>query len=123
MSKNTWSRLRWVQGILCLFVSLGLAHAADAQMSYHKTTVTADGLADGRFAVNGRGQVAWVGNAAGAGQIFLYSNGENRQITANILNINSGIESLQINNQSQIAWSQYDFNPERPRSERQRLSL
>ena len=78
MSKNTWSRLRWVQGILCLFVSLGLAHAANAQMSYHKTTVTPDwpGL-DGRFAVNDRGQVAWVGNVAGVGQIFLYSNGQN----------------------------------------------
>ena len=42
MSKNTWSRLRWVQGILCLFVSLGLANAADA-LSYHKTTVTPAG--------------------------------------------------------------------------------
>ena len=61
MRKNTWPRLRWVQGILCLFVSLGLANAANAQMSYNKTTVTSDGLADGRFAVNDRGQVAWVG--------------------------------------------------------------
>jgi len=82
MSKNTWSRLRWVQGILCFFVSLGLANAANAQMSYHKTTVTSDGLADGRFAVNDRGLVAWVGNVAGVGQIFLYRNGQNTQITA-----------------------------------------
>jgi hypothetical protein len=113
MSKNTWSRLRWVQGILCLFVSLGLAHAADAQMSYHKTTVTADGLADGRFAVNDRGLVAWVGNVAGVGQIFLCRNGQNTQITANT-DKNIGIESLHINNQGQIAWSQYDYNPDGP---------
>jgi hypothetical protein len=109
MSKNTWSRLRWVQGILCLFVSLGLANAANAQMSYHKTTVTSDGLADGRFAVNDRGQVAWVGNVAGVGQIFLYRNGQNIQITTNT-DKNIGIESLQINNQGQIAWSQYDYD-------------
>jgi hypothetical protein len=110
MSKNTWSRLRWVQGILCLFVSLGLANAANA-LSYNKTTVTPAGqvLAAG-FAVNDRGQVAWVGNVAGVDQIFLYRNGQNTQITANIYNMNIGIESLQINNQGQIAWSQYDYD-------------
>jgi hypothetical protein len=113
MSKNTWPRLRWVLGILCLCVSLGLAHAANA-LSYNKTTVTADGLADGRFAVNSRGQVAWVGNVGGVGQIFLYSNGQNTQITANIYNVNMFIESLQINNQGQIAWDQYDYNPDGP---------
>ena len=77
-------------------------------MSYHKTTVTSDGFrADGRFAVNDRGQVAWIGNVAGVGQVFLYRNGQNTQITANT-DKNIGIESLQINNQGQIAWSQYD---------------
>ena len=58
-----------------------------------------------------------MGNVAGVDQIFLYSNGENRQITANIYNINIGIESLQINNQGQIAWSQYDYQSRRPRRE------
>ena len=110
MSKNTWPRLRWVQGILCLVVSLGLANAANA-LSYNKTTVTPPGqyLAPG-FAVNDRGQVAWVGNVAGVDQIFLYSNGENRQITDNVYQKNISIESLQINNQGQIAWSQYDYD-------------
>ena len=48
---------------------------------------------------------------AGVDQIFLYRNGQNTKITANIYNKNIGIESLQINNQGQIAWSQLDYNP------------
>ena len=77
MRKNTWPRLRWVQGILCLFVSLGLANAANARvLSQNYRHLRRPGL-DGRFAVNDRGQVAWVGNVAGVGQIFIYSNGQN----------------------------------------------
>ena len=49
---------------------------------------------------------------AGVDQFFLYRNGQNTQITTNIYNKNIGIESLQINNQGQIAWSQYDYNPD-----------
>jgi hypothetical protein len=108
MRKNTWLRLRWVQGILCLFICLGLANTANA-LSYNKTTVTPPGQVYYGFAVNDRGLVAWVGNVAGVAQIFLY-NGQNTQITANT-DRNISIESLQINNQGQIAWSQFDYNP------------
>ena len=84
-----------------------------AGLKYVQTTVTNNGLADGRYAVNDRGQVAWVGRVEGDDQIFLFSNGKNTQITANTAN-NIGIESLQINNLGQIAWDQYDYNPDGP---------
>ena len=110
------SKHRLIPALLGALIALSFSLAAPpafAGLNYVKTTVTPAGqyLAPG-FAVNDRGQVAWVGNVAGVDQIFLYSNGENSQITDNIYQKNIGIESLQINNQGQIAWSQFDYNPD-----------
>lgn len=110
------SKHRPIPAILGALIALSFslaAPAAFAALNYAKTTVTPAGqvIAAG-FAVNDRGQVAWVGNVAGVDQIFLYRNGQNTQITHNIYQKNIGIESLQINNQGQIAWSQYDYNPD-----------
>jgi hypothetical protein len=107
------SKHRPIPAILCALVALTIflaAPAAFAALNYVKTTVTPNGLADGNYAVNDRGQVAWVEGVLGDDQIFLYSNGQNTQITTNTAN-NKFITSLQINNLGQIAWSQYDYNP------------
>lgn len=107
------SKHRQIPAILGVLIALSFflaAPTACAALNYVKTTVTPNGLADGRFAVNDRGQVAWVGRVDGVDQIFRFSNGANTQITTNTAHSMS-IDSLQINNLGQIAWSQYDYDP------------
>lgn len=87
----------------------GLLGSPALALNYTKMMVTNAGLADGRYAVNDRGQVAWVGRVDGVDQIFRFSNGTNTQITTNTAHSMS-IDSLQINNLGQIAWSQFDYD-------------
>jgi hypothetical protein len=111
MKGKYWQIIYGFLSIILATALLLVTSPAFAGLKYVQTTVTNNGLADGRYAVNDRGQVAWVGRVEGDDQIFLFSNGQNTQITANTAN-NIGIESLQINNSGQIAWDQYDYNPD-----------
>ena len=95
--------LKRFKAMLLTLIALALLGAGPAVASIYATTQisTLGGAYLGLFPkINGKGEVAWMGNYYDSPGLYLYSNGQVKQLTSN-----PDIQDFDINDLGEVVWS------------------